>query len=46
MATELLLATGIRVAELAGLRDEDIDLTSGVIMIIGKGQQAAARLHS
>lgn len=30
-------ATGIRVAELAGLRDDDIDLTAGVIKIIGKG---------
>jgi len=28
-----------RVAELAGLRDDDIDLTSGVIMIIGKGSR-------
>lgn len=39
MATELLFATGIRVAELAGLRDDDIDLAAGVIMIIGKGSR-------
>ena len=39
MATELLFATGIRVAELASLRDDDIDLTAGVITIIGKGSR-------
>jgi integrase/recombinase XerD len=39
MAAELLLATGIRVAELAGLRDGDIDLVAGVITIIGKGRR-------
>jgi integrase/recombinase XerD len=39
MAAELLFATGVRVAELAGLRDEDIDLTAGVISIIGKGSR-------
>jgi integrase/recombinase XerD len=39
VATELLFATGIRVAELAGLRDEDIDLTAGVITIVGKGSR-------
>jgi integrase/recombinase XerD len=39
MAAELLFATGIRVAELAGLRDEDIDLTAGVITILGKGDR-------
>lgn len=39
MAAELLFATGIRVAELAGLRDDDIDLTAGVITIIGKGSR-------
>lgn len=38
MAAELLFATGIR-AELAGLRDDDIDLTAGVITIIGKGSR-------
>jgi site-specific recombinase XerD len=37
MAAELLFATGIRVAELAGLRDDDIDLTASVITILGKG---------
>jgi integrase/recombinase XerD len=39
MAAELLFATGIRVAELAGLRDDDIDLTASVITIIGKGSR-------
>ncbi len=39
MAAELLFATGVRVAELAALRDEDIDLTAGVITITGKGDR-------
>jgi integrase/recombinase XerD len=39
IATEILFATGIRVAELASLRDDDIDLTAGVITIIGKGSR-------
>jgi integrase/recombinase XerD len=39
VAAELLFATGIRVAELAALRDEDIDLTAGVITITGKGDR-------
>jgi integrase/recombinase XerD len=39
VAAELLFATGIRVAELAGLRDEDIDLSTGVITITGKGSR-------
>lgn len=39
ISTELLFATGIRVAELAALRDDDIDLTAGVITIIGKGSR-------
>lgn len=39
MAAELLFATGIRVAELASVRDEDIDLTAGVITIVGKGSR-------
>jgi len=39
MAAELLFATGIRVAELASLRDDDIDLTAGVITIDGKGSR-------
>lgn len=39
VAAELLFATGIRVAELAALRDEDIDLIAGVITIIGKGDR-------
>lgn len=39
MAAELLFGTGIRVAELASLRDDDIDLTAGVITILGKGSR-------
>ena len=39
VAAELLFATGIRVAELAGLRDADIDLSAGVITILGKGSR-------
>ena len=36
---ELLLATGIRVGELCQLRTESIDLDSGTIQIIGKGDK-------
>jgi integrase/recombinase XerC len=39
VAAELLFATGVRVAELAALRDSDIDLAAGVITIIGKGSR-------
>ena len=39
VAAELLFATGVRVAELAALRDQDVDLTIGVINIIGKGDR-------
>lgn len=39
VSAELLFATGIRVAELAALRDDDIDLTAGVITIVGKGSR-------
>lgn len=39
VAAELLFATGVRVAELAALRDRDVDLTAGVISIIGKGDR-------
>jgi len=39
IAAELLFATGIRVAELATIRDDDIDLAAGVITIIGKGSR-------
>ena len=38
-AVELLFATGIRVAELAAMRDRDVDLQSAVITIIGKGDR-------
>lgn len=39
VAAELLFATGVRVAELAALRDQDVDLSAGVISIIGKGDR-------
>jgi integrase/recombinase XerD len=34
---ELLFATGVRVSELCGLKDEDIDIKTGKISIFGKG---------
>jgi len=37
VAVEILFATGIRVAELVALRDDDIDLVAGAITITGKG---------
>jgi integrase/recombinase XerD len=36
---ELLFATGARVSEIANLRDLDVNLDSGVITIIGKGNK-------
>jgi len=39
VAAEILFATGIRVAELVALRDDDIDLVSGAITITGKGDR-------
>lgn len=39
VAIELLFATGMRVAELAALSHEDIDLGDGVITVIGKGDR-------
>ena len=36
---ELLFATGMRVGELSNLKKENIDLESGVIYIIGKGDK-------
>lgn len=39
MAAELLFATGIRVAELVALTDADVDVTSAVITITGKGDR-------
>lgn len=39
VAAELLFATGIRVAELVALKDSDIDLSSAVITITGKGDR-------
>jgi integrase/recombinase XerD len=36
---ELLFATGARVSEIANLKDDDIDLDSGVINIKGKGNK-------
>lgn len=34
---ELLYATGVRVAELAGLDVEDVDLREGAVQVLGKG---------
>lgn len=34
---ELLFATGVRISELCSLREEDIDLNNGNILIYGKG---------
>jgi site-specific recombinase XerD len=39
VAAEVLFATGIRVAELTALTDSDVDLTSAVITITGKGDR-------
>ena len=36
---ELLFATGMRVSELCGLRTQDINLTTGDILIHGKGNK-------
>src|SRR5262249_17244769 len=36
---ELLYATGIRVAELAGLSVEDVDLREGAVRVLGKGSK-------
>ena len=39
IAIQLLFATGIRVAELCGVKLEDIDLINGIIKINGKGER-------
>jgi len=39
VAVELLFATGIRVAELSALRDEDVDLENAVLTVFGKGDR-------
>ncbi|MDP4022706.1 tyrosine-type recombinase/integrase [Methylobacterium sp. NEAU 140] len=39
LATTLLFATGVRVSELAAIRVSDIDLESGSIRIVGKGDR-------
>lgn len=36
---EMLFATGMRVSELCSLRNRDVDLTSGIVRIIGKGNK-------
>jgi integrase/recombinase XerC len=36
---ETLYSTGMRVGELAGLRDADVDLLSGVVRVRGKGRK-------
>lgn len=39
LAVTLLYVTGIRVSELANIKDQDIDFSGGVIRIIGKGNK-------
>lgn len=39
VATELLFATGMRVSELAGLLDVEVDVDEGTITIVGKGNR-------
>lgn len=36
---ETLYATGLRVSELVGLRTDSIDLTAGVVKVVGKGNK-------
>jgi integrase/recombinase XerD len=36
---ELLYATGLRVSELTGLRLADVDLSAGIVRVIGKGDK-------
>jgi integrase/recombinase XerC len=44
VAVELLFDTGVRVSELAALRDTDVDLDGAVITILGKGDRQR-RVH-
>ncbi|MCI8483209.1 MAG: tyrosine-type recombinase/integrase [Lachnospiraceae bacterium] len=37
--TELLFATGMRISELCTLKDRDVDLSDGTILIYGKGRK-------
>ena len=39
LVLELFLATGCRVSEVVGMRVEDIDLESGFVKVLGKGQK-------
>lgn len=39
LAVRLLLATGARVGELAGLRIGDLDLSDGTVRVVGKGDR-------
>ena len=38
----LFLDTGVRLAELTGLRVEDVDFTTGVVLVVGKGRRPRA----
>jgi len=37
--TELLFATGIRISELCSLKDSDVNLYDGIVLIYGKGDK-------
>ncbi|HXI13200.1 MAG TPA: tyrosine-type recombinase/integrase [Thermoanaerobaculia bacterium] len=39
VAAELLFATGMRVSELATLKDENVDIDEGILRIMGKGSR-------
>ena len=38
LGVALLIATGVRIAELVSITCQDIDLTSGAVRIVGKGR--------
>ncbi len=38
----LFLDTGVRLAELTGLRVDDVDFTTGVVLVVGKGRRPRA----
>lgn len=46
VAAELLFATGMRVGELASLKDCDVEIEEGVIRILGKGNRERRVIRS